>query len=108
MPEIRTKTVKVRVTENELAALKERSGRRKLAQWLRELGLGQRKCRTAPVADPALLRALSAHGGLLNQIARRVNTEARLNGIDKVRLLTQLCFMERHLKEIRDVYDETG
>lgn len=105
MPEIRSKTIKVRATEDEVAALRARADRPKLAEWLRELGLGQRKRRPIPAADPALLRALSAHGGLLNQIARKVN--AKTNGIDRVLLLAELRSMERSLQEVRDAYDRS-
>lgn len=101
--EIRDKTIKVRATEEELSALRERSDRPRLAEWLRELGLGQRKRRPIATADPALLRALSAHGALLNQIARRVNSQT--TGIDAVLLLSELRSMEQALEQIRGIYD---
>ncbi|PAU70306.1 MobC family plasmid mobilization relaxosome protein, partial [Vreelandella alkaliphila] len=75
----REKVIKVRVTDEEYVALKQRSAKPRLAEWMRETCLdtnGQRKSRSQPrsSADPALLRQLAGIGNNLNQIARRVNS----------------------------------
>ena len=69
----RDKEIKIRVTAAELAAIRERCDRPQLAEWLRDLALGQRKRRPVPVADPKLLRQLAAIGSNLNQVARWCN-----------------------------------
>ncbi|MBJ3039118.1 plasmid mobilization relaxosome protein MobC, partial [Salmonella enterica subsp. enterica serovar Stanley] len=51
----RTKSIKIRVTDEELSELRERCPAGELAPWLRELGLGQKRPRRAELVDPALL-----------------------------------------------------
>jgi Bacterial mobilisation protein (MobC) len=70
----RAKSIKIRVTEEELSAMRERSDRAQLADWLRDLALGQTKRKPVPQADPALLRQLAAIGNNLNQLAKWVNS----------------------------------
>jgi Bacterial mobilisation protein (MobC) len=70
----RTKSVKIRVSEDELSAMRERCDRPMLADWLRDFALGETKRRPVPKADPELLRQLAAIGNNLNQLARWVNT----------------------------------
>lgn len=71
--------IKVRVTADELAAIKDRCSNRELAPWLRSLALDQDRPRTAqpPPADPALIYQLSGLGNLLNQVTRRINSRLR-------------------------------
>lgn len=104
----RTKTIKVRATPEEHAALLERCTYAELAPWLRDLGLGERKKRERNVADPDLLRLLSAAGNNLNQIARAINV-ARLSGgvIDSIVLLDELQKIEKRLGGIRDAHQDT-
>lgn len=48
-----TKMVGVRVTEAEMAALKERAGKAPVSEWLRALGLGQPMWRLWPAEPPS-------------------------------------------------------
>jgi hypothetical protein len=54
----RAKSIKIRVSEDELTAMRERCDRPQLADWLRDLALGESKRRPVPKADPELLRQL--------------------------------------------------
>lgn len=74
----REHTIKVRLSESELAALREKSGKGGVAGYLRSVGLGaepaaKTRVATGPKADPALIGQLGRMGNLINQIARRVN-----------------------------------
>ena len=71
--------LKIRVSDDELSQLRERSpvNSRGLSPWIRSLALGQRvkKDRFPPV-DPQLISSLSRIGNNLNQLARLANTQA--------------------------------
>ena len=77
--EKRTKEIKVRLTEAEHQALLNRSNMPRLAEWIRTTCLDQKETRKSkvPKIDPDLLRALSAIGNNLNQIARAINTKKK-------------------------------
>ena len=95
---MRDKVVKLRVSDDELARLKERSDRPRLAEWLRDLGLGQRKRRAIPVADPALLRQLAAIGNNLNQIARWTHSR---EPVEAMAVSAALIAISRELEALR-------
>lgn len=101
----REKVIKVRVTDEEYVALKQRSAKPRLAEWMRETCLdtsGQRKSRSQPrsSADPALLRQLAGIGNNLNQIARRVNS-GQWGPLERVHVMTALAAVERQLAALK-------
>lgn len=101
----REKVIKVRVTDEEHAALKARSDKPRLAEWMRETCLdtsGQRKSRSQPrsATDPALLRQLAGIGNNLNQIARRVNS-GQWGSLERVHVMTALAAVERQLAALK-------
>lgn len=104
--EKRTRSVKIRLSDDELAILKMHSTRTELARWMREFCLsGGQQDLAASVgggekADPELLRQLAAVGNNLNQIARALNGGA-WGALDKVSVLAALSRVEDHLKMIR-------
>lgn len=101
--EKRTKEIKIRLTDDEHHRLLERSQRTHLAEWLRELGLGERtssKRRKLPDVDPELFRQIAGTGNNLNQIARKLNQMESLGADDKIRLLSLLTSIDRQLTEI--------
>lgn len=98
MQEKRTKEIKVRLTPTEHAALLERCDRPQLAEWLREVGLNQRKRRPIPAADPELLRLLSAIGNNLNQIARWCNSPQK--PIEAVEVAVLLASIDRSMEAL--------
>lgn len=71
----RQNVIKIRVSDDELAALREMKTCTELARFIRESILqGETVVRTkAPAVDPQLLRSLAAIGNNVNQIARRLN-----------------------------------
>lgn len=105
-PEKRTRSVKIRLTDEELAILKMHSTRSELARWMREFFLsGGQQDLAATVgggekSDPELLRQLAAMGNNLNQIARALNN-GTWGALDKVAVLTALNRIEQHLKMVR-------
>lgn len=104
----RNKSIKIRVSDSELAQLNANKSRAELARWLRELGL-QQTTSTAHVVKhqlpPEVVRLLAGIGANLNQLARHINTEAKAGSLDlklvAVGLLAQLTATERALDAVR-------
>ena len=94
----RKREIKIRLTEEEYLEIRARCDRARLAEWLRELALGQRKRRQTPTVDPALLRQISAIGNNLNQIARWCNQNG---AADAVNVSAALVAINRELREIQ-------
>lgn len=76
----RDRVLKIRVSDDELSKLKERSpeNSRGLSPWIRDLALGQsvKKDRFPPV-DQKLISTLARVGNNLNQIAHQANAAAK-------------------------------
>jgi hypothetical protein len=87
------------LTETEHQRLLERCDRLHLAEWLRQLGLGEQTSRKRPVPEvaPELLRQVSGMGNNLNQIARRLNQSDSLTPSERVSLLSVLNSLDRQL-----------
>ncbi|WP_206672929.1 MobC family plasmid mobilization relaxosome protein, partial [Parasutterella excrementihominis] len=100
--EKRTKEIKIRMTETEHQRLLERCDRLHLAEWLRQLGLGEQtsRKRLVPEVAPELLRQVSGMGNNLNQIARRLNQSDFLTPSERVSLLSILNSLDRQLGEL--------
>jgi len=103
---LRTRSVKIRLTELEYQRLLLLNDRPELARWIRETCLGV-KGRTnvpPPIVDPVLLRQLAGIGNNLNQIARVVNTKGQ--PIDRVQIVAGLAAVERQLQVLRQAYSQ--
>lgn len=98
MKELRTKSVKIRLTEIELAQLKERQIGGELATWMREVCLGEKKRKTIKTADPELLRQLAKIGGNLNQIAKHMNTFS--DQVEQIKIYGLLAEIQNQLYEL--------
>ncbi|MBF8108285.1 plasmid mobilization relaxosome protein MobC [Serratia liquefaciens] len=100
--EKRTREIKIRLTDSEHQRLIDRCDRTHLAEWLRQLGLGEHTSRKRRLPDvaPELLRQVSGIGNNLNQIARRLNQLDGLNPTDRVSLLAVLNSLDRNLSEL--------
>lgn len=109
--ELRTKSIKVRLTPSELEQLKQRQVGDNLAQWVRDVCLAnpiqgpkklKRQSKVVRVADPDLLRELAKIGGNLNQIARHANTYD--DRIEKLKAFRALASIESQLDELLERY----
>ena len=100
--EKQTKEIKIRLTETEHQRLLDRCDRTYLAEWLRQLGLGEYTSRKRRVPDvaPELLRQVSGIGNNLNQIARRLNQTDSLTPSERVSLLAVLNSLDRQLGDL--------
>jgi hypothetical protein len=98
----RTKEIKIRLTYSEHQRLIDRCDRKHLAEWLRQLGLGEHTARKRrlPDVEPELLRQVSGIGNNLNQLARRLNQLDGLHPTDRVSLLAVLNSLDRQLGEL--------
>ena len=102
MTEKRTKSVKIRLTDDERQQLDQLKVGAELATWMRETCLGKKtKRRNAPLpVDPDLLRKLASLGNNMNQIARQCNT--KLQPSDAIEILVRLDAIETILNKTRD------
>ncbi|TCP10793.1 mobilization protein MobC [Bisgaardia hudsonensis] len=98
--EKRTKEIKIRLTESEYNALKERKTKARLAEWLRELALKQEPKKPLKAIDPKLLFELNRIGVNINQIARQCNNQAP--NIDLISVLISLRNIEKNIQIIRE------
>ncbi|WP_350628691.1 MobC family plasmid mobilization relaxosome protein [Pseudoalteromonas sp. CAL260-MNA-CIBAN-0059] len=104
--EKRTKSIKIRVTEDELLALnalKNQAGFSMLAEYMRtvSLGLDIQNRKEYPLADPELQRQLSGIGNNMNQIARYLNS-SEMAEVNVVKVISFLSSIDRSLDKIRD------
>lgn len=102
----REKTIKVRCTDDEYEALKQRCPKARLAEWMREHclapeGTRSRSSKAPESVDPTLLRQLAGIGNNLNQVARRVNS-GEWGAMDRVQVVAALAAVERELAELRE------
>ncbi len=107
--EHRVHTIRCRLNSAELAHVQELAAHLgiSISELTRDaLGLSQaRKRKPVPKIDPALLRQLISAGTNLNQIARALNTQAKLRALrplDAAILLAELVSIERVLLAIHE------
>ena len=107
--EKRTREIKIRLTDSEHQRLIDRCDRTHLAEWLRQLGLGEHTAskRRLPDVAPELLRQVSGIGNNLNQIARRLNQLDVLNTTERVSLLAVLNSLDRNLSELLEQHRDS-
>lgn len=96
----RTIEIKIRLTPTEYQSMIERKTKARLAEWLREVGLGQELRRKAKEVDPKLLFELNRIGVNLNQIAKHCNQYQ--GNIDLVSIGITLRNIEAKLSEVME------
>jgi hypothetical protein len=96
----RQNVIKIRVSDDELAALREMKTCTELARFIRESILQRETVvRTkAPEVDPQLLRSLASIGNNVNQIARRLN-----KNID-IPTALELQYISNSLRQILELH----
>ncbi|HEA3925833.1 TPA: plasmid mobilization relaxosome protein MobC [Staphylococcus aureus] len=99
----RNKRIEIAVTDDEYQQLQERKTKPRLAEWLRELALGQKPKRQPKSIDPALLFELNRIGVNLNQIARHCH-QAPVS-METVNIALALRHIEALLREVLDRAD---
>ncbi|HGN0023800.1 TPA: MobC family plasmid mobilization relaxosome protein [Proteus mirabilis] len=99
----RTETVIIRLTSDEKQSLLLRKTKPRLAEWLRELALGQKPKRQPKSVDPALLFELNRIGVNLNQIARHCHQTPV--SMETVNIALALRHIEAQLREVLDRAD---
>lgn len=106
----RQKEIKIRLTDEEHQALKDRCTKANLATWIRETCLSEKRTarsKTIPT-DPNLLRQLAGIGNNLNQIARIVNQQSKTDSpIDRIAIITALSGIEKELQALKHDYKNT-
>lgn len=104
----RTKQIILRVNAAELDELNCKKNRPELARWIRETALAteQPKRRISPNSQfpPELAKILAGMGNNLNQIAKQLNSAAKigtLGNVEAIKALTQLNALEHSLNALR-------
>lgn len=106
--ENRVRSIKIRLTDDELEALNRKKTRPELARWIRETVLAteppkpRKKNSSYP---PEFARILAGMGNNLNQIAKTLNTAAKigtLGNVEALKATTELAALERSLNSLRD------
>lgn len=101
-PVQRTVEIKIRLTPEEHAKLRQLADMPKLARWMRETCLGTRKRspqKTAKAVDARVLRVLAGVGNNLNQLTRRVHIEGIGDGEP---LLLAIRRLEKLVRQVAD------
>lgn len=103
----RNRSIKIRVSDDELERLNARKARPELARWLRELGLssGGKTQKITHELPPEVVRILSGIGSNLNQISRNINMAQKADRLDLSQgllpLMSQLRSTEKALDLVR-------
>ena len=95
-------TVKCTITEQKIIAGKAKKASLTISEYLRELGLNGNivmLVKTIPKEVLALIAALNHVGGLLNQIAKKRNSNEELNALERA----DLKMLEGKVKELLEV-----
>lgn len=103
MKELRTREIKIRLSEIEFITLQQLKTKSRLAEWIRELALGQKPKQQYKKFDPNLLYEINRIGVNLNQIARYCNNIPA--SIDIVKIALSLQKIEMELQQIIDRID---
>lgn len=100
--ELRTKSIKIRVTADEFEQLKIKADRKPLAPFMRDRCLGadtpQRR-RVPPKLDPEFARHYSNALNNLNQLTKKVNQNT--DGFEKLNLLFELQKMRDEIEGLK-------
>lgn len=103
MKELRSREIKIRLSEVEFITLQQLKTKSRLAEWIRELALGQKTKQQYKKFDPNLLLEINRIGVNLNQIARYCNNIPA--SMDIVKIALSLQKIEMQLQQIIDRID---
>ena len=98
----RSYTLKIRLSEEELCALKARSTASQLASWARQILLDEKPIKDLPIVEPKLLRQISAIGNNLNQVVRLANYSANIG--ERVSLIDSILITKATLEKILNLH----
>ena len=101
--QLRTKSIKIRVTPEELKELKSRSDTKQLAVFMREVSLGinvPRPRKEHPKVDPEFMRKFAGACNNLNQLTRLANTEK--DNLQKLNLAYELQKVRAELERLKN------
>jgi hypothetical protein len=100
----RTKWLKIRVSDQEVADIKKRAGQHDMSNYVRGLVLDQPVAAPEPKtkkivhsADPELVRAINRIGININQIAKQTNTEQEVGNAVLMALLNLQTSLDKAL-----------
>lgn len=102
MNDLRTKEIKIRLSESEFLTLQKLKTKSRLAEWLRDVALNQKPSREIKRVDPNLLYQLNKISSNINQIAKQCN--AHKGSIDLIAVAISLNQIEKHLSELVNDY----
>lgn len=101
--QLRTKSIKIRVTPQELKELKSKSDTKQLAVFMREVSLGihvPRPRKEHPKIDPEFMRKFAGACNNLNQLTRLANIEK--DNLQKLNIAYELQKIRAELERLKN------
>jgi hypothetical protein len=95
--EKRTRRINVWLTDAEHKLLLDLATKPRLAEWVRELALGQEPMKKVQKSDPELIRQIALLGNNLNQIARKLN---QYEPLAKIEILAELKIISDQMERL--------
>lgn len=102
--ELRVKSIKIRVTPDELTQLKAKADRQQLAPFMRDYCLGAdtpKRRRVPPKLDPEFARHYSNALNNLNQLTQRVHRHYNDKPFDELNLLAELQTIRAEIEGLK-------
>lgn len=96
----RKHTIRIRVTDSELAAINDRYGEKSTSTTIRNYLLTSELPRRSAKPHPDVLRGLAYIGNNINQIARAANS-TKGRALDKIEVLAALAELRDQIGELR-------
>lgn len=109
-PKIRNRSIKIRLSDDEFAALNSKKTRPELARWIREFALENEQKTQKKISKknsdfpPEIARILAGMGNNLNQIAKQLNSAVKaglIGNVEAIKAITALATTERALNDLR-------
>lgn len=109
-PKTRNRSIKIRLSDDEFAALNSKKTRPELARWIREIALENEQKTQKKISKknsdfpPEIARILAGMGNNLNQIAKQLNSAVKaglIGNVEAIKAITALATTERALNDLR-------
>lgn len=105
MAKLRTKEIKIRLSEPEYQRLLDKKTTTHLAKYIRDVALSDERQRVKKTVAPKLILELARIGNNVNQLARFCNASERIAADDAFRIMASLELVSVELKELLTKYD---
>lgn len=105
--QIRTKSIKIRVTDSEHKQLKEKADSQQLAVFMRDYCLNKEtvisKRKQYPTIDPDFIKIFAGVANNINQLTRYAHTQKKGDALQVAELAYQLMLINAQLSELKEI-----